>query len=73
MRPGPQLYLKCEWCDSYFKYNGGRRNRWCSNAHKQAAWREANDVSTLAPSTEQVEANLNRLNKAIRGMHRPSD
>lgn len=36
---GPQLYLKCEWCSCMFEYNGGKRKRFCSDAHKQAAWR----------------------------------
>lgn len=37
---GPQLYLKCEHCGCMFEHNGGKRRRWCSDAHKQAAWRE---------------------------------
>ena len=41
-KEGPQLYLKCEWCGSYFEYDGGRRGRWCSAAHKVAAWRSKN-------------------------------
>ena len=35
----PQLYLRCEWCMHFFEHNGGKRKRFCSDAHKQAAWR----------------------------------
>lgn len=43
MSSGPQLYLKCEWCHEFFEYNGGKRKRFCSDAHKQAAWRAARE------------------------------
>jgi len=36
---GPQLYLCCEHCHNYFKYDYGKRRRFCTDAHKQAAWR----------------------------------
>lgn len=47
-RKGPQLYLRCEFCGGYFKYRGGKRKRWCSDAHKQAAWRIANESSSAS-------------------------
>ena len=37
----PQLYLKCENCESLFEYNGGKRRRWCSDKCKMKAWRKA--------------------------------
>ena len=40
-KDGPQLYLRCEWCGKFFEYNGGKRRRYCTQAHKQAAWRRA--------------------------------
>jgi hypothetical protein len=36
---GPQLFLRCEWDQKFFEYNGGKRRRYCSDACKQAAWR----------------------------------
>ena len=35
-----QLYLKCEYCDVYFKHTKGKRKRWCSPKCKMAAWRK---------------------------------
>ena len=54
---GPQLYLKCEWCLCFFVHNGGKRKRWCTDAHKQAAWR-ANNNETKSPEqvTDSVQA-----------------
>lgn len=42
MKDGPQLYLRCEWRGGFFLYNGGKRKRWCGDAHKTAAWRANN-------------------------------
>lgn len=47
MNSGPQLYLNCEWCHEFFEYNGGKRKRFCSDAHKQAAWRAAQPIVDL--------------------------
>lgn len=48
---GPQLYLKCEWDQVLFTYDGGKRRRFCSDACKMAAWR----------STKQPVAEINGL------------
>lgn len=55
-RTGPQLYLKCEWCGKYFEYNGGKRKRWCTDAHKQAAWRSAGGVKIGSIHGVQINA-----------------
>lgn len=44
MKAGPQLYLRCEWCLNYFPYHGGKRKRFCSDAHKQAQWRSSGKI-----------------------------
>lgn len=59
MKAGPQLYLKCEWCQHFFEYNGGKRKRWCGNPHKLAAWR-ANKASQQMP--ERIREELVRRN-----------
>jgi protein-arginine kinase activator protein McsA len=38
-KDGPQLYLKCERCETYFEHPGGKRRRWCSDKCKMAGWR----------------------------------
>lgn len=55
MKAGPQLYLQCEWCHCFFEYNGGKRRRWCSDAHKQAHWRT---YGTVKGSAEIVDGPL---------------
>lgn len=47
MNSGPQLYLNCEWCREFFEYNGGKRKRFCSDAHKQAAWRHTQATDSI--------------------------
>ena len=58
MKDGPQLYLRCDWCHGFFAYNGGKRKRWCSDAHKQAAWRADNQPKT----PDEVRAELIKRN-----------
>ena len=48
MKAGPQLYLRCEWCHGFFKHNGGKRKRWCTDAHKQAQWRSTGTLKATA-------------------------
>lgn len=55
MNTGPQLYLKCEFDGVLFKYNGGKRRRFCSDACKQAAWRAAHTAEKVDPPKKEPE------------------
>ena len=55
MSDGPQLYLRCEYCLTFFEHNGGKRKRHCSDAHKQAAWRAAQAAQKAEPPENNPE------------------
>lgn len=70
MNPGPQLYLNCEWCHEFFEHNGGKRRRYCSAAHKQAAWRKDNMKPVInSESFDQTMSNkTNGSHECVKGL-----
>ena len=64
MEEGPQLFLKCQHCEKLFKYNGGKRRKFCSDKCKVAAWRQAAAPVrpvTAAEAMENIKRNAPKI------------
>ncbi len=66
MAEDPQLFLicwKCQHCEKLFKYNGGKRRKFCSDKCKVAAWRQA--AAPVRPVTAAEAISVAELSRRL--------